>query len=98
MNKLIYIPLLLLLAFFASCKQSEADRYQRYLESLEDSTSSIEFVTPVKETEGTDPFGSEDDALSSDGELITVPETPQEREVDMNANTYELERIMMGKE
>ena len=30
--------------------------------------------------------------------IYTIPEIPQERKVDMNANTYELEKVMQGKE
>ncbi len=98
MKQIFHLTFLLLLATcFIGCKQSEADRYERYLESLEDSTG-MEFITPAKDSVELDVFGSEDNDLESDDELITVPEIPQEREIDMNANSYDLERVMMGKE
>jgi len=58
----------------------------------------MEFITPAKDSVEIDEFGSGSDAFESDDELITVPDIPQEREVDMNANSYDLERVMMGKE
>jgi len=97
MNKLIYLTFLLLITCFVGCKQSEADRYERYLESLEDSTS-MEFITPAEDSVKMDEIGAGDDVFDSDEQLITVPEIPQEREVDMNANDYDLEKVMMGKE
>ena len=40
-----------------------------------------------------------DSSSSDDGKgIYTIPEIPQERKVDMNANTYELEKMMQGKE
>ena len=37
--------------------------------------------------------------IPDDGKgIYTIPEIPQERKVDMNANTYELEKVMQGKE
>ena len=78
----------LTLAVLAGCKQTAEDRYQRYLDEVADSTTAIEFITPEKDpvapptNEGADPF----------------PEIPQEREVNMNANTYELEKMMQGRE
>jgi len=61
-------------------------------------SSEMEFITPAEDSVKLDVFGSEDDALGEDEELIIVPEVPEEREIDMNANSYELERMMMGKE
>lgn len=87
----------LALIVLTGCTQTAADRYQRYLDDVADSTSTIEFITPgrdsveVPEDDGDDPF-------ANDEGLITLPEIPQEREVNMGASNYELERVMMGKE
>ena len=88
----------LTLAVLAGCKQTAEDRYQRYLDEVADSTTAIEFITPEKDPvapptdEGPDPF-------ADDGKgIYTIPEIPQERDVNMNANTYELEKMMQGRE
>lgn len=87
----------LLLTISVGCKQTQEDRYQRYLEEVADSTSTIEFITPEADPEAP-PTDNGDDPFASDEGIYTIPEIPKEREVDMNANTYELEKIMSGKE
>ena len=88
---------MLLLTAFVGCKQSQADRYERYLEDVSDSTSRIEYITPdedslaVQEDDGEDPFADDDG-------LYTIPDIPQQRDVDMNANNYEVEKMMRGAE
>lgn len=91
------ITIMLLLTAFVGCKQTQADRYERYLEDVTDSSSMIEYITPetdsleVPEDDGDDPF-------ADDEGIYTIPDIPQEREVDMNANNYELEKMMRGAE
>ena len=81
---------------FASCKQSAEKRYQRYLEEVAD-TSSIEFLTP--EEDPAEYVEEEDvDPLASDKGLVTVPDIPQERHVNMRGSSSDVERMMMGKE
>jgi Tfp pilus assembly protein PilP len=98
MKRLTIMTMALTLAVLAGCKQTAEDRYQRYLDEVADSTTAIEFITPEKDpvaprtNEGADPF-------ADDGKgIYTIPEIPQEREVNMNANTYELEKMMQGRE
>ena len=92
------MTLALTLTLFAGCKQTAEDRYQRYLEEVADSSSMIEYITPEKDPvapptdDGPDPFANDNEGV------YTIPEIPQERKVDMNANTYELEKMMQGKE
>lgn len=98
MRRLTFLTLaLFMLLTFVCCNQTADDRYQQYLEEVADtSESSMEFITPKE-----DPVEIEEDDYDSwadDGGIVTVPEIPQERHVNMNANTYELEKVMMGKE
>lgn len=98
MKRLTIMTMALTLTVLAGCKQTAEDRYQRYLDEVADSTTTIEFITPEKDpvapptNEGADPF-------ADDGKgIYTIPEIPEEREVNMNANTYELEKMMQGRE
>jgi len=85
----------MLLLIFLGCKQTQEDRYQRYLEEVADTSSMIEYITPEADSiappvdEGEDPF-------ANDEGIYTIPEIPQEREVNMNTNTYEIEKEMRG--
>ena len=83
------------LAAFSGCKLSADERYQRYLESLAD-TSEMEFITPAEDS--IKYVEDNDDPFDDDDYLMTVPEIPQEREVNMNSNNYEVEKMMMGRE
>ena len=98
MRRLTIMTLVLTLTLFAGCKQTAEDRYQRYLEEVADSSSMIEYITPEKDPvapptdDGPDPFANDNEGV------YTIPEIPQERKVDMNSNTYELDKYMRGKE
>ena len=94
---LIFVMALLLTASIG-CKQTAEDRYNCYLEEVADSSSMIEFITP-EEDPVAPPTDDGEDPFADDGKgIYTIPEIPQERKVDMNANTYELEKMMQGKE
>lgn len=95
MKRLTFLTLACLLLAFIGCNSSADDRYQRYLEALADS-SEMEFITPVKDS--VEYVEDNDDPFDDDDYLMTVPEIPQEREVNMNGNNYEVEKMMMGKE
>lgn len=95
MKRLTFLTLACLLLAFIGCNTTADDRYQRYLESLADS-SEIEFITPVKDS--VEYVDDADDPFDDDDYLMTVPEIPQERKVNMHSNNYEVEKMMMGKE
>ena len=98
MRRLTIMTLALTLTMFAGCKQTAEDRYQRYLEEVADSSSMIEFITPEADPVAP-PTDDGEDPFADDGKgIYTIPEIPQQREVNMNANNYELERVMQGKE
>jgi hypothetical protein len=93
MKRLTYVILTMLLISFFGCNRNRADRqYERFLED----SDKMEFITPPKDSvELEDVAGSED--WMDDGELITIPDIPQERPVNMNANSYELDKAMSGR-
>ena len=92
------MTLALTLTLFAGCNQTSEDRYQRYLEEIADSSSMIEFIIP-EEDPVAPPTDDGEDPFADDGKgIYTIPDIPQQRKVDMSANNYELERLMMGKE
>ena len=95
MKRLPFLTLACLLLAFIGCNTTADDRYQRYLESLAD-TSEMEFITPAEDS--IKYVEDNDDPFADDDYLMTVPEIPQEREVNMNGNNYEVEKMMMGKE
>lgn len=97
MRRLFYISLALVLFTTFSCKRrNSAERqYQRYLND----SNRVEFVTPK-----VDSVEIEDEGLASDkdvdyGEdIFEIPDIPEEREIDMNSNAEELEKIMGGED
>ena len=95
MKRLTFLTFVFVLFAFIGCQQSAESRYQRYLESLAD-TSEMEFITPAEDS--IKYVEDNDDPFDDDDYLMTVPEIPQEREVNMNSNNYEVEKMMMGRE
>jgi len=98
MKRLTFLTMAFVLLTFICCGQSADDRYQRYLEEMADtSESSMEFITPEKDSveyvEDVD-----NDSWADDGVIVTVPDIPQERSVNMHSNNYDVEKMMMGKE
>ena len=98
MRRLTIMTMALTLAVMFGCKQTAEDRYERYLEEVADSSSLIEFITPEKDPVAPPTDDGEDPFVDDGKGIYTIPEIPQERKVDMNANTYELEKMMQGKE
>ena len=95
MKRLTFLTLACFLLAFIGCNTTADDRYQRYLEEMSDS-SGVEFITPAEDS--VEYVEDADDPFADDDYLMTVPEIPQEREVNMNGNNYEVEKMMMGKE
>lgn len=80
----------------AGCGNSQEARYQRYLEEVHDSNS-VEFIPQVRDSVEAD-GEEEDEWLGGDDDgLVAVPDIPQERRVNMNANDYDAMREFSGK-
>ena len=95
MRRLTFLTLALTLAVLLGCRPNAEQRYQRYQEEVAD-TANMEFITPGKDSIEVvdDEMGPIDDG----GSIYTIPDIPQERQVDMYSNSYEVEKMMMGKE
>ncbi|MBR2205510.1 MAG: hypothetical protein IJ898_04000 [Prevotella sp.] len=88
----------LLVTASVGCKQTAEDRYNRYLEEIADTSSLIEFITP-EEDPVPPPTDDGEDPFADDGKgIYTIPEIPKQRKVNMNTDTYELDKYMRGKE
>ena len=88
----------LLVTASVGCKQTAEDRYNRYLEEIADTSSLIEFITP-EEDPVPPPTDDGEDPFAADGKgIYTIPEIPKQRKVNMNTDTYELDKYMRGKE
>lgn len=70
---------------------------QRAYERYQYDSARIEFIYPKEDTVVLEEE-QESDWMDDDGGLITVPEIPTERSVDMGASNHELEKMMSGKD
>lgn len=100
MKKLFYLFVGMLVMTVYSCRPNQAERYQRYMEDVADST--FEYVTPKTDSLSADgePIVPEDEIegdWADDDGLVAVPDIPQERRVNMGASNREVEKIMSGK-
>jgi hypothetical protein len=92
MRQLVYVILTLLIVTLVGCRQNKMERqYERFQED-----TTMEFITPPADTVEIEETAGEEDWMD-EGELITIPDIPQERHVDMGASDYELEKMMKGR-
>ncbi len=85
----------LLLTMLSSCRRSQADRYQRYLEDRNDST--FEYVEEPVDSLVQEEAGTEEASEADDEGLISVPDIPEERAINMSADDYEVKKAMSGR-
>lgn len=98
MKRLTYTMMaFLLLTVLASCRQSQADRYQRYLEEKNDTT--FEFIEQPADSvvEAEAEASAEGAGWADDDGLVAVPDIPKERAINMNADDYETKKVMTGR-
>ena len=98
MKRLTYTMMaFLLLMVLASCRQSQADRYQRYLEEKNDTT--FEFIEQPADSvvEAEAEASAEGGDWADDDGLVAVPDIPKERDINMNADDYETKKVMTGR-
>lgn len=89
-----FLGALLLLAVLAGCRRSQADRYQRYMEEVADST--FEYITPPEDSVDIDADVEKSSWADDDG-LVAVPDIPKERKVNMRASDYDVMKEMGGQ-
>ena len=95
MKRLFYISLALVLLGTVSCKRNKAERqYERYLND----SNRVEFVIPSADTIAVEEEVEEEPEVDESEGLFTIPDTPEERGVNMNSSDAELQDIMEGKD
>ena len=93
MKQFTFVILTLLIVSFAGCRRNRMERqYERFMED----SDRMEFIVPAEDTMMVEDIEEEPDWMD-DGELITIPDIPQERSVNMGASDYELEKLMSGR-
>ena len=96
MKRLFYISLALVLITTVGCKRkNRAERlYERYLND----SNRVEFVIPSADTIAVEEEVEEEPEVDESEGLFTIPDTPEERGVNMNSSDAELQDIMEGKD
>ena len=96
MKRLFYIALALVLITTVGCKRkNRAERlYERYLND----SNRVEFVIPSADTIAVEEEVEEEPEVDESEGLFTIPDTPEERGVNMNSSDAELQDIMEGKD
>ena len=94
MKRLFYISLALVLISTTGCRRNKAERqYERYLSD----SNRVEFVTPATDTVLVEEEVEEDEPAASETEgIFSIPDTPEERGIDMKSSDEEVEKIMSG--
>jgi hypothetical protein len=95
MKRLFYIALAIVLMTAAGCKRK--DRAERLYERYLNDSNRVEFITPSADTVVVEEEVEEEPVAESETEgIFSIPDTPEERGVNMNSNDEELEKIMSG--
>ena len=96
MKRLFYMSLALVLISTTGCKRNRAER--QYERDLRDSNR-VEFVTPATDTVVVEEEVEEDEPATSETDgIFAIPDTPEERGVNMKSNDDEIMDIMEGKD
>jgi hypothetical protein len=88
------MSLALVLISTTGCRRNRAERqYERYLSD----SNRVEFVTPATDTVMVEEEVEEDEPAASETEgIFSIPDTPEERGIDMKSSDEEVEKIMSG--
>ena len=100
MRQLSLLSLVLVILMLISCRRNKAEAdFERFVEKKD--TAEMEFITPKEDPVKLDDDGNinqKNSALGGDDGLVVIPDIPQERKVNMHSNTYELEKMMQGRQ
>ena len=96
MKRLFYIALALVLITTIGCKRK--DRAERLYERYLNDSNRVEFVIPSADTIAVEEDVEEEPEVDESEGLFTIPDTPEERGVNMNSSDAELQDIMEGKD
>lgn len=94
MKKFSLLAITLFALTFLGCGGNANQRaYERY----QYDSARIEFIYPKEDTVVLEEE-QEPDWMDDGGGLIEIPDIPKERSINMNANNYEVEKMMSGKQ
>lgn len=101
MRRLTYMIIAVVALTMTSCGRNKAQQqYEQFLENKNE----MEFITPKEDSVKLDEKGNVSNGKSddldlggSDDGLMVIPDIPQERQVNMGASDYELEKMMSGR-
>ena len=96
MKRLFYIALALVLITTIGCKRK--DRAERLYERYLNDSNRVEFVIPSADTIAVEEEVEEEPEVDESEGLFTIPDTPEERGVNMNSSDADLQDIMEGKD
>ena len=96
MKRPFYIALALMLITTIGCKRK--DRAERLYERYLNDSNRVEFVIPSADTIAVEEEVEEEPEVDESEGLFTIPDTPEERGVNMNSSDAELQDIMEGKD
>ena len=96
MKRLFYIALALVLITTIGCKRK--DRAERLYERYLNDSNRVEFVIPSTDTIAVEEEVEEEPEVDESEGLFTIPDTPEERGVNMNSSDAELQDIMEGND
>ena len=96
MKRPFYIALALVLITTIGCKRK--DRAERLYERYLNDSNRVEFVIPSADTIAVEEEVEEEPEVDESEGLFTIPDTPEERGVNMNSSDAELQDIMEGKD
>lgn len=101
MRQLSLLSLVLVILMLTSCRRNKAEAdFERFVEKKD--TAEMEFITPKEDPVKLDDDGNinqKNSALGgNDDGLVVIPDIPRERKVNMHSNTYELEKMMQGRQ
>ena len=96
MKRLFYIALAIVLVTTVSCKRKNRSErlYERYLND----SNRVEFVTPSADTVAVEEEVEAEPEVDESEGLFAIPETPEERGVNMKSSDEELVGIMEGRD
>ena len=101
MRSLFFMLIAFVVFTTSSCRRNNAQQqFEQYLERSHD----MEYIVPKEDSVKLDANGNittdDDEQMELGGDddgLMVIPDIPKERKINMNANNYELEKVMSGR-
>ena len=90
MRQVLLLSLVIVILIMFSCHRNKAEAdFERFLEN-KDKEDPVKLDDDINQNNNV--LGGDDDGL------MLIPDIPKERKVNMHSNTYELEKMMQGRQ